>query len=157
MSAGTTRSIAGDRQLRRPGQGVQRADLPQQPRPLRRGDRRPEQHGRRRARRRPTSPTPLGRVVPGTATSRNAFASATGRARRYVASNSGPSIYEDPAIIHPPNSPLGHTDEMYSLHPGGANVLLGDGSVRFIKAVDQSADLGGAEQPCGGEVISSDY
>ena len=37
----------------------------------------------------------------------------------YVASNSGPSIYEAPAIIHPPNSPVGDTDEMYSLHPAG--------------------------------------
>lgn len=50
----------------------------------------------------------------------------------YVGAHSGPSIYESPQVIHPPNSPLGHTDEMYALHPNGANVLLADGSVRFV-------------------------
>jgi prepilin-type processing-associated H-X9-DG protein len=75
----------------------------------------------------------------------------------YVASNSGPSIYEAPAIIHPPNSPVGDTDEMYSLHPGGANVLLCDGSVRFIKASIDLATWAALSSRCGGEVISSDY
>lgn len=50
----------------------------------------------------------------------------------YVGAHSGPSLYESPQVIHPPNSLLGHTDEMYALHPRGANALLGDGSVRFI-------------------------
>jgi prepilin-type N-terminal cleavage/methylation domain-containing protein/prepilin-type processing-associated H-X9-DG protein len=36
------------------------------------------------------------------------------------------------APIHPPNSPLCHVCQMYSEHPGGANILLGDGSVRFV-------------------------
>ena len=73
-----------------------------------------------------------------------------------LAAHSGPSLYEDPIVIHPPNSPLGHTDEMYSLHPGGANVLLGDGSVRFIK---QSINLWTWAALCSrsnGEVISAD-
>jgi prepilin-type N-terminal cleavage/methylation domain-containing protein/prepilin-type processing-associated H-X9-DG protein len=49
----------------------------------------------------------------------------------YVGANSGPSIYEDPQIIHPPNWPGGHTDQMHSQHAGGANILMGDGSVRL--------------------------
>jgi prepilin-type N-terminal cleavage/methylation domain-containing protein len=51
--------------------------------------------------------------------------------------HSGPASAEmDPitgfAPIHPPNSPLCHVCQMYSPHVGGAHVLLGDGSVRFI-------------------------
>jgi prepilin-type processing-associated H-X9-DG protein len=51
--------------------------------------------------------------------------------------HSGPAVAEiDPvtgrAPIHPPNSPLCHVCQMYSPHIGGAHVLLGDGSVRFI-------------------------
>ena len=75
----------------------------------------------------------------------------------YVASNSGPSIYEAPAIIHPPNSPVGDTDEMYSLHPGGANILLCDGSVRFIKPSIHLSTWAALSSRCGGEIISSDY
>ena len=70
--------------------------------------------------------------------------------------HSGPSLYESPVVIHPPNSPLGHTDEMYSLHPGGGNVLMGDGSVRFIKS---SINLLAWQALCSrnnGEVISAD-
>jgi prepilin-type processing-associated H-X9-DG protein len=74
-----------------------------------------------------------------------------------LAAHSGPSLYEDPVVIHPPNSPLGHTDEMYALHPGGANVLLGDGSVRFVK---QSINLRTWQALCSrsvGEVIDANY
>ena len=94
----------------------------------------------------------------------NAFASAgTGGigvnydyASAILASHSGPSLYESPVVIHPPNSPLGHTDEMFSLHPGGANVLMGDGSVRFIK---QSINLLAWQALCSrnnGEVVGAD-
>jgi prepilin-type N-terminal cleavage/methylation domain-containing protein/prepilin-type processing-associated H-X9-DG protein len=73
-----------------------------------------------------------------------------------LAAHSGPSLYEDPIVIHPPNSPLGHTDEMYSLHPGGANVLLGDGSVRFIKQTINLWTWAALCSRSNGEIISAD-
>jgi prepilin-type N-terminal cleavage/methylation domain-containing protein/prepilin-type processing-associated H-X9-DG protein len=73
-----------------------------------------------------------------------------------LASHSGPSLYEDPTVIHPPNSPLGHTDEFYALHPGGANVLFGDGSVRFIKQSINLRTWQALSSRAVGEVISAD-
>lgn len=53
-----------------------------------------------------------------------------------VGVHSGPDVHDHPeVIIHAPNNPFGHTDEMWSDHPGpGCNVGLGDGAVRFISA-----------------------
>jgi prepilin-type N-terminal cleavage/methylation domain-containing protein/prepilin-type processing-associated H-X9-DG protein len=73
-----------------------------------------------------------------------------------LASHSGPSLYESPQVIHPPNSPLGHTDEMFSLHPGGSNVLLGDGSVRFTKQSINLLTWQALSSRANGEVISAD-
>lgn len=73
-----------------------------------------------------------------------------------LASHSGPSLYEVPRVIHPPNSPLGHTDEFYSLHPGGANVLFGDGSVRFVKQSINLQTWQALSSRAVGEVISGD-
>jgi len=73
-----------------------------------------------------------------------------------LAAHSGPSLYEDPVVIHPPNSPLGHTDEMFSLHPGGGNVLMGDGSVRFIKASINLRAWQALSSIAVGEVVSGD-
>ena len=73
-----------------------------------------------------------------------------------LASHSGPSLYEDPMVIHPPNSPLGHTDEFYALHPGGANTLMGDGSVRFVKQSINLLTWQALSSRSGGEVIGAD-
>lgn len=58
--------------------------------------------------------------------------SPTDFAAAYVNVHTGPSANEHPPVIHLPNAPVGHTDQMFSEHPGGVNVLMGDGSVRFI-------------------------
>ena len=73
-----------------------------------------------------------------------------------LASHSGPSLYESPRVIHPPNSPLGHTDEFFSLHPGGSNVLMGDGSVRFVKQSINLLTWQALSSRSNGEVISAD-
>ncbi len=50
--------------------------------------------------------------------------------------HSGPALGEvdlfGNPIIHPPNFPALHVCQMQSEHPGGAFVLMGDGSVKFI-------------------------
>lgn len=71
-----------------------------------------------------------------------------------VGAHSGPDIRDHPdVIIHAPNHPFGHTDEMYAEHPGGANVLFGDGSVRFIKETIAPWTWVGLSTRNGGEVI----
>ncbi len=54
------------------------------------------------------------------------------RAATLVQAHSGPASDETPPVIHPPNSPLCHVCQMYAEHPNGANVLLADGSTRFV-------------------------
>jgi prepilin-type N-terminal cleavage/methylation domain-containing protein/prepilin-type processing-associated H-X9-DG protein len=75
----------------------------------------------------------------------------------YVGAHGGPCPYEDPVVIHPPNSLYGHSDQMESWHPAGANILLGDGSVHFYSD-DSSLQLWVALISRNGqEVISEDY
>jgi prepilin-type processing-associated H-X9-DG protein len=50
-----------------------------------------------------------------------------------VGVHSGPDTHDHPqVIIHAPNDPFGHTDQMWGEHGYGCNVLFGDGSVRFL-------------------------
>ena len=74
-----------------------------------------------------------------------------------VGAHSGPDVRDHPnVIIHAPNHPFGHTDEMFAEHPGGANVLLGDGSVRFIKESIYPYTWVALSTRSGGEVINGD-
>jgi prepilin-type N-terminal cleavage/methylation domain-containing protein/prepilin-type processing-associated H-X9-DG protein len=76
----------------------------------------------------------------------------------FVGAHGGPCPYEDPVVIHPPNSPLGHSDQMQSLHPGGANILLGDGAVRFYSDGARLSTWAALISRNGGEPINdSDY
>lgn len=54
----------------------------------------------------------------------------------FLFSHSGPAAGEvdqfGNSIIHPPNYPTLHVCQMQSEHTGGAHIVLGDGSVRFI-------------------------
>jgi prepilin-type processing-associated H-X9-DG protein len=73
-----------------------------------------------------------------------------------VLSHSGPDPAETPTVIHPPNSRMAHVDQQMSEHPGGANVLFGDGSVRFIKETIDQFTWAGLCTIAGGEPITGD-
>ena len=59
---------------------------------------------------------------------------------------------------HGPNAPSGqaHGDQYWSRHPGGANFLFADGSVRFIKELIGFKIFQALATRKGGEVISAD-
>jgi prepilin-type N-terminal cleavage/methylation domain-containing protein/prepilin-type processing-associated H-X9-DG protein len=50
----------------------------------------------------------------------------------------------------------GNNDELWSYHPGGVNVQMGDGSVRFLKDSVNPVVLRALVSCAGGEVISAD-
>ena len=59
---------------------------------------------------------------------------------------------------HGPNSPPGltHADQYWARHPGGANFLFGDGSVRFIKELIGFTVYKSLATRRAGEVVSAD-
>jgi prepilin-type N-terminal cleavage/methylation domain-containing protein/prepilin-type processing-associated H-X9-DG protein len=64
-------------------------------------------------------------------------------------------IQYDPANTTAGNN-AGANDEIFSYHAGGANVLMGDGSVRFLKEATPVTILRQLVTLKGGEVMSSD-
>ncbi len=96
-------------------------------------------------------------VVPGAAVCpapKFAF-STCDKAATMVQIHSGPATGETPPAIHPPNSPLCHVCQMYAEHPGGCNVLLGDGSARFISALIHQPTWAALSSRAGGEVVGA--
>jgi prepilin-type N-terminal cleavage/methylation domain-containing protein len=76
-------------------------------------------------------------------------------AAAFVLSHSGPAAGEA-GIIHVPNDPAGHCDQMYSQHPAGANVLMGDGAMLFIAAAIDRTTWAALASASGGEVVAVD-
>lgn len=64
--------------------------------------------------------------------------------------------YQSLANARARNNNAFNNDEIASFHPGGANVVLGDGSVRFLKETTNVVILRSLITPKGGEVISAD-
>jgi len=70
-----------------------------------------------------------------------------------VLSHSGPAAGE-PWGIHVPNDVAGHCDQMFSQHPAGANVTLGDGAMRFFEATIDRNVWAALCSMNGGEAVS---
>jgi prepilin-type N-terminal cleavage/methylation domain-containing protein len=71
-----------------------------------------------------------------------------------VMANTGP--WEDEPWVNVPNHKGAKADDFWSLHHGGCNFLLGDGSVRFIKESVNPTVFSSLATRAGGEVVGSD-
>jgi prepilin-type processing-associated H-X9-DG protein len=71
-----------------------------------------------------------------------------------VMANTGP--WPDEPWINVPNHKSSKADDYWSLHPGGCNFLLGDGSVRFIKETVNPSVFSALASRAGGEVVGGD-
>ncbi len=76
-----------------------------------------------------------------------------------VGVHSGPDTHDHPqVIIHVPNNPFGHTDEMWGEHDSpGCNVLFGDGTVRFVGAFVDPLVWVAVSTHNGGEAFNADF
>ena len=61
-----------------------------------------------------------------------------------------------PTAVTVQGNNAGNNDEIFAFHPGGANALFGDGSVKFLKATTNLLVLRNLVTLAGGEVVSSD-
>lgn len=70
-----------------------------------------------------------------------------------VQGHSGPDLHDHPqVIIHQPNHPAQHSDQLESDHTGGCHCLLGDGSVRFVSQYLDAFVWAGLCTRAGGEI-----
>jgi prepilin-type N-terminal cleavage/methylation domain-containing protein/prepilin-type processing-associated H-X9-DG protein len=67
-----------------------------------------------------------------------------------------PSTGAGSGLLFTAGNNAGANDELYSFHPGGINVLFGDGSVHFIRDTVNIVTLRSLVTLKGGEVISAD-
>ena len=100
-------------------------------------------------------------VVPGAVTpprlDLRAWPSENNGAGCLVGVHSGPDTHDHPqVIIHAPNDPFGHTDQMWGEHGTGCNVMLGDGSVRFFTTFVRPNTWVALSTRDGGEVVNAD-
>jgi prepilin-type N-terminal cleavage/methylation domain-containing protein len=71
-----------------------------------------------------------------------------------VMSNTGP--WPDEPWVNVPNHKDSKADDYWSLHPGGCNFVLGDGSIRFIKESVNPTVFSALASRAGGEVVGGD-
>lgn len=85
------------------------------------------------------------------------WASDNNGATDLVGCHSGPDVHDHPeVVIHAPNNPFGHTDEMWGEHGPGCNVLFGDGSVRYYTAFTDGNAWVALSTRNGSEVVHGD-
>ncbi len=73
----------------------------------------------------------------------------------FVNVHSGPCSAVSPPAIHAPNSPVCAPCQMYAEHPGGCNVVLGDGSTRFVSEMINQNTWAALSSRAKGEVVGS--